>query len=280
MHTNIWRAVPRWRRGETMSYVKIQDLVNHRITRHSHVLSLTSFGTGTPGLKGIDVSKAALFVSLRYSRPEQGLSQFSTVDQLDDQLKKIGLTFDVVFVDPFHTFQDSTSLLKVALKYARPSTLLFVHDCMPFGASLSQEMVTPKWAGVTYAAFRQCVDSLHRDWFVVDSDFGIGVIGPMVPDGSVRTSIPGEESTRSWSLEELSAAFTAAPRKLMRAISPLDAGAALEKINSCQDLSDLIQQHVRNAGNAIGEFVVPQPGSRVLRFARRKFRELRTLLSF
>jgi hypothetical protein len=260
--------------------VKIQDLVNHRITRQSNVLSLTSFGTGTPGLKGIDVSKAGIFVSLRYARPEQGVSQFSTVDQLDDQLKKIGLTFDIVFVDPIHTFQDSTFLLEVALKYARPSTLVYVHDCMPFGVSLSQDFLEGAWGGVTYAAFRQFVDSLDRDWFVVDSDFGIGVIGPVVPDGSMRTSITGEESTLGWSLEELSAAFSTSPRKLMRAISPLDATVALEKLNSFQDFSNLVQQHVRNVRNATGEFVVPQPGTRVSRLVRRKFGELRALFSF
>ena len=262
-----------------MSLMKIQDLVNHRITSHSNVLSLTSFGTGTPGLKGIDVSKASNFVSLRYSRPEQGNSRYSTIAQLDEQLQNIGLYFDVLFVDPFHTFQESTSLLAVALKYSNSKAIIFVHDCMPFGVSLSPEMDPVDWSGVTYAAFRQFVETLDRDWFVVDSDFGIGVIGPQRTERSLLSVISGEESTLDWALDDFAAAFAVSPRKLMRAISPLDAQAALQNIINGEDFSSYIDEHSLRTGNSTSEYVIPRSGSRLSRFFKQKIKELRTLFS-
>lgn len=259
--------------------MKIQDLVNHRITSHNSVLSLTSFGTGTPGLRGIDVSKAGNFVSLRYSRPEQGNSRYSTVAHLDQQLQNIGLHFDVIFVDPFHTFQESTSLLAVALKFSHSNSIIFVHDCMPFGVSRSPEMVPVNWSGVTYAAFRRFVESLDRDWFVVDSDFGIGVIGPQRTQRSPQSVITGEESTLDWALDDFAAAFAVSPRKLMRAISPLDAEAALQRIINGEDFSSYIHEHSLETGNSTGEYVIPRPGSRFSRFFKQKLHELRTLFS-
>lgn len=86
--------------------------------------------------------------------------------------------YDVVFVDPFHTYASSSIDLSGAFALLRPGGIMVVHDCNPEDISLTSPDFTPgSWCGVTYMAFIDftfCRDGLS--FYTVDTDYGCGVI--------------------------------------------------------------------------------------------------------
>ncbi len=86
--------------------------------------------------------------------------------------------YDIVFVDPFHTYDCSSNDLSCAFSLLRSGGFMVVHDCNPEDKALtSPEFTQGAWLGVTYAAF---IDfTLHHDntsFYTVDTDFGCGVV--------------------------------------------------------------------------------------------------------
>ncbi len=88
---------------------------------------------------------------------------------------------DIVFVDPWHTYEDSITTLLMALDaVAFGGGYVVVHDCNP--ARLSQIGPVPPdmedWCGETWRAFIDVGSSLPAEWrwWVVDTDLGVGVI--------------------------------------------------------------------------------------------------------
>ena len=94
------------------------------------------------------------------------------------EIKARGLGFDVIFVDPHHTYDATTRDLRAAFGLIRPGGALVIHDCDPPNRMMARPDHTPgAWCGVTYKAFIDFV--LGNDRLVyctVDTDFGCGVI--------------------------------------------------------------------------------------------------------
>jgi hypothetical protein len=88
------------------------------------------------------------------------------------------LVFDIVFVDPHHTYECSARDLSAAFALVRDGGAIVVHDCDP----PSPEMAAPDfhvgpWCGVTYKAYLDFVLTHHQiEYCTVDADFGCGVI--------------------------------------------------------------------------------------------------------
>jgi hypothetical protein len=86
--------------------------------------------------------------------------------------------YDLVFVDPHHTYENSYEDLIGALELVRPGGTIVVHDCNPTNPSIAQpQYQSGEWCGVTYWAFIDLV--LGRSnirYFTVDCDYGCGVI--------------------------------------------------------------------------------------------------------
>jgi len=94
------------------------------------------------------------------------------------EIRGQGLEFDIVLVDPHHTYVCSIRDLNDAYGLIRPGGALVVHDCDPPDAELaSPEFVPGAWCGVTYKAFLDFVRGNDDiDYFTVDTDYGCGVI--------------------------------------------------------------------------------------------------------
>jgi hypothetical protein len=89
-----------------------------------------------------------------------------------------GISYDIVFVDPFHTYRCSITDLYGAAALLAPNGILVVHDCNPTDATIvGPEYQKGSWCGVTYQAF---VDFLlgykAGGYCTVDTDFGCGVV--------------------------------------------------------------------------------------------------------
>jgi hypothetical protein len=86
--------------------------------------------------------------------------------------------YDIIFVDPFHTYASSSIDLSGGFALLRPGGIMVVHDCNPDEASIASPEFTPgTWCGVTYMAFIDftlCREGLR--FYTVDTDFGCGVI--------------------------------------------------------------------------------------------------------
>ena len=75
--------------------------------------------------------------------------------------------YDIVFVDPFHTYACSAADLKGAFALFRPGGIMVVHDCNPECASLTApEFVPGDWLGVTYMAFIDSSSAVRCGTFI------------------------------------------------------------------------------------------------------------------
>lgn len=89
-----------------------------------------------------------------------------------------GKKFDVVFVDPFHTYEASRRDIELALMVLNTEGTLVVHDCNPPDKKyISPVFTSGSWVGETYLAFIDIVRENDKvDYCVVDIDWGCGVI--------------------------------------------------------------------------------------------------------
>lgn len=94
----------------------------------------------------------------------------------DARLK--GRTFDIVFVDPHHTYECSARDIREAFRMVSPGGAVVVHDCLPPNrATANPNPVPGEWCGVTYKAYIDFVlGNPDLDYFTVDADYGCGVI--------------------------------------------------------------------------------------------------------
>lgn len=115
--------------------------------------------------------------------PLDGLSvDFTSADEdiaacLNDTRLK-GRTFDIVFVDPHHTYECSARDIREAFRMVSPGGAVVVHDCLPPNrAAANPSFFHGEWCGVTYKAYIDFVlGNPDLDYFTVDADYGCGVI--------------------------------------------------------------------------------------------------------
>lgn len=86
--------------------------------------------------------------------------------------------FDLVFVDPHHTYENSFEDIVGGFSLVRQGGALVIHDCNPPNAQVAAPDFTPgEWCGVTYWAYIDFV--LGRagiTYYTVDTDYGCGVV--------------------------------------------------------------------------------------------------------
>jgi hypothetical protein len=87
---------------------------------------------------------------------------------------------DVVFVDPWHTYEASLLSLQIGVQMVERGGYLIVHDCFPPRADLISPTLTEfnNWSGETWRAFADFASGLPATakWFVIDADTGVGVV--------------------------------------------------------------------------------------------------------
>ena len=87
-------------------------------------------------------------------------------------------TFDVVFVDPYHSYDASLINLQLGYQLVKPDGIMVVHDCNPPDEHLtSPESRGGAWCGLTYQAFIDFVRKRPElEYCVVDTDYGVGLV--------------------------------------------------------------------------------------------------------
>jgi hypothetical protein len=94
------------------------------------------------------------------------------------EIMRSGERFDLVFIDPWHTYASSQRDLVFGLQLVSGAGIVLVHDCSPPNPTCAEPEFRPgEWCGVTFAAYLDLMlfnSELH--YLTVDSDYGCGVI--------------------------------------------------------------------------------------------------------
>lgn len=183
-------AVPRYRRNnKIMRAAKFNkmDVVEHLAAARGYRRYL-EISTTTTGFRFEDAREAGFEDCVRclYKWSEE-FSDGQPIDfrspDLDisaclSAIRARGSSFDVVFVDPHHTYECSMRDLREAFTLIPDGGALVVHDCDPPKKRFAAPDYVPgPWCGTTYKAFIDFV--LGREdleYCTVDTDFGCGVI--------------------------------------------------------------------------------------------------------
>lgn len=225
--------------------MSVASIANDELRRigSPRIVVVTSRSTGEGVLAGLDLGAADVAVSLRYSdRNDRWVASDDSrsIERVEELVTHRGLlgTFDLVVVDPFHTFASSERVLRLALRLARPGALLLSHDCAPPPDTTEPEQPERVvWAGVTFAAFREVCERLRLPWCTIDADFGIGVaIAPSRSDDALlREPLHDDADTIAWHHEHYRADRIAhmrvvAPDHAVAAITALRAGTSVDHL--------------------------------------------------
>ncbi len=164
-------------------------------------------------------------------------SEDSSVDLVASARRRLpaGDGYDIVLVDPWHTYAASRSDILGAMTLLKPTGILVVHDCGPTDPDIVGPEPTPgDWCGLTYQAF---VDFLFEvrcaGYCTVDTDYGCGVVYNLrapVPD-AWRGAGPPEHLRRPWSVasardDDRFAFFVAHRAALLNLVRPAAFAAA------------------------------------------------------
>jgi len=110
--------------------------------------------------------------------PVDFLTQAESGEELFSELMKSGERFDLVFVDPWHTYTSSLRDILFGLQLIKDDGVLLIHDCNPPNSTYAEPEYRPgEWCGVTFAAYLDVVlftRGIH--YITVDSDYGCGII--------------------------------------------------------------------------------------------------------
>ena len=75
-------------------------------------------------------------------------------DEFEKGLNKLeGKKYDIIFVDPWHTFEQSKRDISVAINLVSDNGIIVIHDCSPEHFSLTGQYSMGGWCGQTYEAF-------------------------------------------------------------------------------------------------------------------------------
>lgn len=85
--------------------------------------------------------------------------------------------YDIVFIDGLHESSQVDKDIENSLKHLSPGGIIVMHDCNPS----SYEMTTTgtqhgEWTGDVYKSFINFTTGGRCDYYVVNTDYGVGVI--------------------------------------------------------------------------------------------------------
>lgn len=99
--------------------------------------------------------------------------------ELKNTLEKINKKFDLICLDPFHEYYESSSDISLLTQFLTDDGILICHDC---GVNTNKSLYTPHfkkggWCGVTYCCFVEFALN-NPDYFygVINRDYGLGII--------------------------------------------------------------------------------------------------------
>jgi hypothetical protein len=192
--------------GRKLRKYEIARLLARRFGYESYLEICTPYTGGTFSL--VDKKQFSQRSRLMYRRPlsfSDGervdfSTQAETGEELFSELVKSGERFDLVFVDPWHTYLSSLCDITFGLQLIKDNGALLIHDCNPPNAACAEpEYHTGDWCGVTFAAYLDVAlftSGIH--YITVDSDYGCGIISKDHRLTNIYKSQPAASLASQW----------------------------------------------------------------------------------
>ncbi len=220
------------------------EVINLLLPEFSSIAAIATATTGVPGIAGINPSLMRSFRTYKYRTEAEDIDQeFASLKDIDNATKDLRSEYDLLFLDSWHTYEDSLKILEIGIRIAKPSSIILVHDCLSRSSSLSPDYVPGAWSGVTCFVFREFAKTVNREWFVLDSDFGVGVLGPEIENISPSLKSVDLKDLKKNESENFKK-FYASPQKYMRGIAPSDFLNAVNLIRSGKSPEHLVKKKV------------------------------------
>ena len=102
-----------------------------------------------------------------------------TSDEFFELIKNHDIKYDIVFIDGLHHSDQVIKDINNSLKHTIDGGVIVMHDCSPPTKANAQvpRNGQREWNGDVYKAFLQSrIDNNEHEHFVVDDDWGVGVI--------------------------------------------------------------------------------------------------------
>ena len=167
--------------------LKKYDIVNNLIKKYNckNYLEISTPTTGACYDKinennGCEITKELLFyyIDSNLSSLRDDLKNYNCVNFDIGVLQLKRKEYDFIFVDPFHTFEQSKIDIEIAYNLLSDNGIIVVHDCFPKSINIiSDNYREGSWCGVTYKAFIDFnINHNMTQTYVVDCDYGCGII--------------------------------------------------------------------------------------------------------
>jgi hypothetical protein len=108
----------------------------------------------------------------------EGITALSVTHRMpsDDFFEICTDTYDIIFIDGLHEYHQVVKDFNNSLKYINYNGYILLHDCNPVDElSQNPKRETVSWNGDVWKAFL-LIKSANPHAFVLDTDFGIGVV--------------------------------------------------------------------------------------------------------
>jgi len=208
------------------------------LTEATRCVVLTSSRTGNPFLGNLAIGRFQTLVSLQYDGgPDLPAEPLQGLEVVIRDAQRVG-QFDIGFLDPLHSYALSLAAFRAIAGRIKRGWLI-AHDCNPPYELSAEQYQTGAWCGSTYAAFRDFATASDRAWFVVDDDYGLGVMGPRKTGRLVHHGLAPELAER-WGRANITTKrelFKEHGPQLMRLVSPDRAEEILTRLVRGEEVS-------------------------------------------
>lgn len=187
---NAWRHRLPW--GHEAGLQKY-DMINALAKKNGYQSYLEICTTSTGGrFWKLDRKQLHVCHRLLYRCPEQFEDgdeiTYRSANESIENLLPSDPWYDIVFVDPWHTFECSMRDLQAGLSVLREDGVMIVHDCCPPKRECaSLQPAEGCWCGVTYCAYIELLMSrCDLIYYTVDTDYGCGVVKKKLRAGTAK----------------------------------------------------------------------------------------------
>lgn len=102
-----------------------------------------------------------------------------TSDQFFEQRREGAARYDIIFIDGLHERHQVLRDVRNAFKWLNEGGVVIMHDCNPTYEAHTTTGIDGNWTGDVYKAMLDIRNSPQCDAYVIDTDWGVGVVRPV-----------------------------------------------------------------------------------------------------
>ncbi len=147
------------------------EIVNLFIDKYNFktLLEITTNSTG------MDVHNIEIF------KIKPDIIRYSIVNHVE----KLKHKYDIIFIDSHHFLEISLEDILFALDNINSNGVIVIHDCLPHDINMTGIPNCKEWCGQTYEAFLKFHMTKDLHMYIIDTDFGVGVIDMNLPSNRI-----------------------------------------------------------------------------------------------